>query len=146
MIKQKLQADQIQALKTADRERLEVIRFILAKIVNAEIAKQEDLTDTEVVAVIRKHAKELEESITAFEKGNRADLVAHSQGQLTIVRQYLPAEMSDEKLREAIEKIIADNHELYQQNPKKIIGLCMSALKSQAAPARIMAILQSINK
>jgi uncharacterized protein len=146
MIKQKIQADQIQALKAKDQTKLTTLRFILSQIQNKEIIKKSDLNDEETVDVLRKVVSELNESIAAFEKGNRPDLLADSQKQLIIVLTYLPPEISDDDLKKEIEKLIAQNNELYQKNPKMIIGLCMKELKGKAGSARIMTILNSILK
>ncbi len=147
MLRQKLQEDQIAALKSGDKDKLSVLRFIIAQIKNKEIDKDPpaggDLNDEETLAVLKKFAKELKESIDAFEKGNRADLVDASKKQLAIVSQYLPAEISDEDLKKEIEKIVSDNKAVYDQNPKVIIGICMKQLKTKADPSRIMKVLSA---
>lgn len=143
MLRQKLQEDQLKALKSGDKNKLQVLRFIISKIKNKEIEKKEELNDEETLIILKKFAKELKESIQAFEKGNRADLVEENKKQLEIVSQYLPAEISDEDLKKEIEKIITDNKTLYDQNPKAIIGICMKLLRSKADPSRIMKVLSS---
>lgn len=142
MLKQKLQADQIQALKAGDKIKLETLRYILSKIKNKEIEKQAELTDKDTVEVLRKTAKELNESIEAFKKGGRADLINSSQKQLTIVNSYLPQQISDDKLQKEIEKIIANHQDLYQKSPKALIGICIKELKDKADPSRIAKLLQ----
>lgn len=147
MLRQKLQDDSIIALKSGDKEKLSVLRFIISQIKNKEIEKNPpkggELDDNETVGVLKKFAKELKESIDAFEKGKRKDLVDINKRQLEIVSQYLPAEISEENLKKEIEKIINENKSVYDQNPKAIIGLCMKQLKSKADPSRIMKILSS---
>lgn len=144
MLKEKLQADQIVSLKSGDKKKLEVLRFILAQIKYKEIDKQQDLTDDEVIQVLKKQVKELQESIESFEKGGREDLTNSSKEQVTIINAYLPAEISDDELKTAVQQIITDNKAVYDQDPKKIIGLCIGKLKSKADPKRIMSTLQSL--
>lgn len=146
MLRQKLQEDQIIALKNKDSEKLSVLRFIISRIKNKEIDKKSELTDEETLDVLKKAAKELKESIESFEKGGRNDLVEDSKKQLNIVSQYLPAELSDDQLKKEIEKIISENRALYDQNPKAIIGVCMKLLKSKADSGRIMKILSAYGK
>lgn len=145
MLRQKLQDDQIIALKSGDRDRLSVIRFIIAQIKNQEIEKNPpaggELNDEEVIAVMKKIAKELRESIEAFEKGGRKDLVEENKKQLGIVTKYLPVEISDQELKKEIEKIIKENQAVFDNNKKAVIGICMKALKSRADPSRIMEVL-----
>jgi len=138
MIQQKLQAEQITALKAGQKEKLLVIRMLLSQIKNQEIEKKSALTDEEVVNVLRKFVKELKESILAFEKGGRDDLLAESTNQLAIVQEYLPPEATDEQLKEEIKKIIAENQQVTQQNPKALMGICVKQLKSKAEPGRII--------
>jgi uncharacterized protein YqeY len=142
MLRQKLQDDQISALKTGDKTKLNVLRFILAQIKNKEIDKKSDLNDDEVLVVLRKVIKELKESVEAFEKGGRKDLLEDNKKQLEIASVYLPAEISDETLKQEIEKVIKQNQAVFDNNQKAIIGICMKELKSKADPGRIMKILQ----
>ncbi|MCX7881018.1 MAG: GatB/YqeY domain-containing protein [Patescibacteria group bacterium] len=141
MLKQKLQQDQINALKTGQKEKLAVIRYVLAKIKNKEIEKQSQLNDEETIAVMRKILKELEETLVAAKNNQRQELVEKTNQEIEIISSYLPQELSDEQLKEEVEKIIKTNQEIYQKNPKAIIGLCVKALKTKANPQRIIKIL-----
>ncbi|MBI3366809.1 GatB/YqeY domain-containing protein [Candidatus Roizmanbacteria bacterium] len=141
MIKQKLQDDQIRALKSGDKDKLSALRYILAQIKNKEIEKQANLSDDDVINVLKKITKELRESITAFEKGGRNDLVVEYKRQFDIITPYLPKEISDEELEKAINELIEKNKELYDRNQKVIIGICMKELRSKADSSRIIAIL-----
>lgn len=138
MLKAKLQADQLAAMKSGDKKTVETLRFILAQIKNKEIDKRADLTEEEVVATLRKQVKEIQESIDAFVKGNRTDLVTEYEAQKKIAQHYLPAEMSDEALTAEVKKIIGTNSAIAAQNPKAIIGVVMKELRGKADPARIM--------
>ena len=144
MIYQQLQAEQITALKTKDSLKLQTIRGIIAQIKNKEIEKKGELTDDEVLVVIKKVKKELCESIESFTKGGRTDLIEESQNQLKIVTAYLPPEMSDEELKKAINNLVNSNQEAIAKNPKAIIGICMKELRGKADSSRIMAELQKI--
>ena len=143
MLRKKIQDDQITYLKSGDKEKLSVLRYILAQIKNREIDKKEELNDEETIQVIKKIAKEMKESILAFQKGARPDLVAENEKQLAIISVYIPAEISEEELVAEIDKIISDNKSTFDEKPKAIIGLCIGRLKSKADPSRIMKILQT---
>ena len=144
MLRKKIVDDQIQALKNKEQEKLTTLRYILAQIKNKEIDKKTELNDAEIISILRKIAKELNESIEAFKKGNRDDLVTNSQNQLSLVSTYLPQEISDQQLKKEIEKVIAENKAVYDQNPKAIIGICVGKLKNKAQSSRIVKILQSL--
>lgn len=141
MIADKIQQNLIAALKAKDEVTLSTLRFLQSALKNKQIEKRKDLTDEEVIGVIRKQVKELTEAAEMFKKGGRQDLVGQNEKQITVLKAYLPAEISDEELKSEIEKIIAKNKETYEKNPKAIIGIVMGALKSKADPKRIMEIL-----
>ncbi|MFZ6035360.1 MAG: GatB/YqeY domain-containing protein [Patescibacteria group bacterium] len=143
MLIQKLQDDQIASLKSGDKVRLTVLRFVISQIKNKEIEKKSELNDEETLVVLKKFAKELNESITAFTKGNRPELVDENKKQLEIISTYLPKEISDGELAAEMDKILAENKALIDDNPKAVIGVVMGRLKTKADPARIMPMLRS---
>lgn len=142
MLKQRLLDDQITALKSGDKTKLELMRYILAQLHNKEIEKQAQLNDEDVVSLLKKNAKELQESIDAFEKGGRTDLVEQNQNQLKILKEYLPEEISDEQLEAELKKLIDKNQDLFQKNPKALTGISVKELKNKASPDRIIAVLK----
>lgn len=142
MLRQKLQDDQLNALKTGNKEVLEILRFVIAKIKNQEIEKKSELSDEETVAVLKKVVRELNESKEAAIKGDRKDLIEQNEKQIAIISPYLPAELTDEDLEKEIQAILEKNKELFATNKKAIIGICMKELRSKADGTRIMKLLQ----
>lgn len=142
MLKQKLQADQLAAMKAGNHLQLDTIRYIVAQIKNKEIALQREVTEEEALSILQKVKKELNESIEAFQKGNRPDLVDEYKKQLEVLMQYVPKELDDSALEKEISTLIEQNKEAYAKNPKSIIGICMKGLRGKADSSRIMAILQ----
>lgn len=143
MLRAKLQGEQLQALKSGDRDRLETLRFILSQIKNREIEKKAELTDEETISTLQKFKRELNETIEAARTSGRSELLSQSEKQLSIVNEYLPAELTDEQLKAEIERIIAANQELYEKNPKAILGVLMKELKTKAESSRILQVFNS---
>jgi len=99
---------------------------------NAEIAQQKKLDEAGVLIVIDKEAKMRRESIEAFEKGNRPDLVAKEKAELAILLEYLPEQMSRDQIVEAARKVI---NELGASSPKdrgKVMFQLMPQLRGKA--------------
>ncbi len=144
MIKQKLQADQIAAMKAKDVEKLQTLRYILAQIKNIEIDKHADLTDEEIIQVFRKEIKKLDDSIVSFDKASRSDLSAEYKAQKDILASYLPTEISDEELASEVKRIVDANAQLFSKTPNALIGLCVKELKSKADSSRIAAAVRSL--
>lgn len=142
MLHQKLQEEQIKALKSGEKQKLDTLRYVIAQIKNKEIEKKEELNDEEVISTLQKIKKELQESIDAAEKGGRTELIADNKAQLEIISAYLPEELSNEAIEKEIDRLIAENQEAAAANPKAIIGIVMKGLKGKADPSRIMPLLQ----
>lgn len=139
MLGARIQENLIAALKEKNTELLSVLRFLQAAIKNVEIEKKTALDDEEIVTIIRKQIKELNDANLMFEKGDRADLALQNVSQIAILTTYLPAEMSDEDLKKVIDRIVAANKDAYDKNPKIVMGMCMKELRATVSPQRIAA-------
>ncbi len=116
--------DLITALKSGDKLKVMVLRGLKSDIKYYQIDKGEELTDEDVVTVLTSAAKRRRDSIEQFRAGNRADLVEKESAELAIIEEYLPEQMSEEKLRELIGSAIAETG---ADSPAKI-GLVMKHL------------------
>ena len=83
-----------------------VLGTVLADIENHHTALQRDLTDGDVIEVLRKAIKRRRESLEAFEKGGRAELAAQEREEIRVLEVYLPASVSDDELRAAVRAAI----------------------------------------
>lgn len=144
MIKQNLQEDLIQAMKSKDTDTLQTLRYILSQIKNIEIDKKMELAEEEIVNVFRKEIKKLQDSIDQFQKAAREDLVKEYQKQKDILSSYLPQEMPDEELQQEIMKVAEANKNIFDSNRNAFIGVCIKELKSKADPSRISAIIRAL--
>jgi len=128
----KVRSDLEQSIRKKDQLRCSVLRMVLASIRNAEIAQQKTLDDGGIVVVIDKEAKMRRESIEAFEKGNRPDLVAKEKTELAILLEYLPEQMSREEIVAAARKVISELGATSPKDKGKIMSQLMSQLKGRA--------------
>lgn len=141
MLIQKLQDDLTSSLKAKNQERLDTLRLLMADIKNAEIDSG-TLSDEDILKILQKSVKKLNEASEMFRKGGREDLADQNDAQRKIIEEYLPEQMSDEELAKAIDQVIEENKELFEKNANAVIGIAMKKLTSQAEPARIMAELK----
>jgi uncharacterized protein YqeY len=86
------------AVKRQQTVEVSTLRLLLSEIKYAEIAQQEPADDNKVLDVIAKEVKRRRESIEAFNKGNRGDLVAQEEAELAVLMSYLPKQMSREEI------------------------------------------------
>ena len=109
MIRDKLKKDSFDALKNRDNKRVDVLRFLISLIDKKEMQLPPGgLTENEETAVLRKELKNKEESKEMFSKGGRQDLVDQMDYEIAIVKEYLPAEITEEKVREIVDQVIAE--------------------------------------
>jgi uncharacterized protein YqeY len=100
---QKISNDMKTAMKSGDKARLEVLRFTLAGLNAAQKEKtlkdpQATLGDEEVVMLLQKEAKKRKDSIELFKQGKRDDLVTKEEGDLKVLYEYLPQELSRDEI------------------------------------------------
>ena len=101
-----LQSDLNAARKAQDKARVLVLSTIFSDVKNKKIEVRRDLTDDEVIDVLRKGIKRRRESIEMY-TGKRDDLAAKERDEVAILETYLPAAVSDEELRTAVRAAIA---------------------------------------
>jgi uncharacterized protein YqeY len=97
-----------EAMRSGDTLRRDTLRLVIASMNNARIAAQHDLSEDEVVAVLRREVKQRRDSIEEYTKGRRLDLVAQEQAELGIIEAYLPADVPEEDVRAAAAAVIAE--------------------------------------
>jgi len=109
MLKERIDNDLKESLKAKDESRVSTLRLLKSALKNLEIEKQEELKDEDIVAAIKKQAKQRKDSIEEFKKGNRQDLVEKEAKELAVLKEYLPEEMSQEELAEIVKSAISES-------------------------------------
>lgn len=107
-LKQRIEEDIRAALRQGDKQRLTALRLALAAIKQREIDGRAAVDDTETVKVLEKLARQRRESIEAYEKGGRHDLVEQETFELHLIQGYLPERLSRAEVERLIERAIAE--------------------------------------
>jgi uncharacterized protein YqeY len=128
-LKERITDDMKSAMRAGEKDRLAVVRLILAAIKQREVDERITLDDAQVLAVLDKMAKQRKESIAQFESGGRADLVAKENAELAVVQSYLPAQLSDAELDVIIAEAIASTGATTVKDMGKVMGI----VKTKAA-------------
>ena len=120
------------AMKSGDRDRLKVIRLILAAINQIEIDSRIILEDNDIIKTINKMVKQRRDSIAQFSKGGRDDLVEIETNEIAILENYLPKKLSDSELdtiiAEAVSNLKADN----MKDMGKVMNTVKHAIEGRA--------------
>jgi hypothetical protein len=128
-LKERISEDMKTAMRSGEKDRLAVIRLLQAAIKQREVDERITLDDAQVMAVLEKMIKQRKESIVAFEKGARADLVAKETAEIAVLQPYLPAQLSDSELDALIAEAIASTGAA----SIKDMGKVMAVVKAKAA-------------
>jgi uncharacterized protein YqeY len=117
------------AMRSGEKDRLAVIRLLQAAIKQREVDERITLDDAQITSVLEKMIKQRKESIVAFEKGARADLVAKENAEIVILQPYLPAQLGEAELDALIAEAIAATGAASIKDMGKVMGV----VKAKAA-------------
>jgi uncharacterized protein len=133
MIRDAIKTETIAAMKAGDKPRTAALRLIAAKLKDRDIelrtAAQKPEDDALVVEVLMKMAKQRRESIQMYEAGGRQELADQEKGELAVIEEFLPRQMSEEETRAAIHQIKAE----LGASSVKDMGRVMAELKARHA-------------
>ena len=104
----RIEADLKTALKAGEKRRVSTLRLLLSALKNERIQAQRDLTDEEIEAAVRRAVKQRREAIEQYERGGRRDLVDAETEELAILQAYLPQELPEEHVEQAVRDIMAE--------------------------------------
>lgn len=143
-LKDKLNDDLRDALRSRDETRKTTIRLALSAVHNAEIAAGAPLDEAGVTAVLAREAKQRRESIEEFGKGKRQDLVDKEQAELDILLTYLPRQLSREEIAAEARKVIAQVGASGPKDKGKVMPVIIGALRGKADGSEINAVVTEL--
>ena len=130
---EQIRSDLDQSIRQKDNLRCTTLRMLISSIHNAEIDQQHKaLDDTGIGSIVAKEIKKRRESIEAFEKGNRPDLVAKEKTELDILSKYLPQQMSRDEIIAAAKQVIGEVGARGAGDKGKVMGKLIPQTKGKA--------------
>jgi len=128
-MKGQITEDMKSAMKAGDKDRLKVVRLMLAAIKQIEVDTRTELDDVAVLAVVTKMVKQRRDSIEAFEKGDREDLAAIERAEILVLEDYLPEQLSAADLAAMVDEVIQSTGAEGIRDMGKVMG----QIKAKAA-------------
>ena len=128
-LKDRIVADMIAAMKAKDAARTSTLRMLKAAITNREKDGGADVTDEDVLKLLRSQVKQRRDSVEQYQKGGRQDLADKEQSEIVIIEAYLPQAASQEEIDQAVAKAIAETG----ASSMKEMGAVMKATIAQLA-------------
>jgi uncharacterized protein YqeY len=128
-LKTQLVEDMKSAMKAGEKDRLKVVRLILADIKRVEVDTRKELDDAALLGIMEKAVKQRRDSIEQFTKGGRDDLADIEKAELEVIETYLPEQLSDDELAALVSEVIAATGAESIRDMGKVMG----AIKAKAA-------------
>jgi hypothetical protein len=142
----RIKTDLTEALKSGDTAKALSLRYLLAEIHNAEIAKGKDavLTEEELAMVLQKQAKQRQESIESYQQGGRDDLVGKERRELEMIKNYLPEQLGEDAIRELARTAIQESGAQSIQDTGKVMGALMPKVQGKADGSLVSKIVREL--
>jgi uncharacterized protein YqeY len=131
-LKSRIKEDMKSAMKAGDKDRLKVVRLMLAAIKQVEVDNRVELDDAGVLSVLDKMVKQRRDSVDQFEKGNREDLAAIERAEIEVIAGYLPEQLSDAELAALIDEVIAATGAASMRDMGKVMGQIKASAAGRA--------------
>ena len=131
-LSEQIMSDMKEAMKAREKVRLNTVRMIKSALMNEKIKAGHDLTAEEELTVLSREKKQREESIEEFTKANRKDLADETKQELAIVESYLPKQMTQEELNQAVSSAIAEVNAQGKSDFGKVMKVLMPKIKGKA--------------
>ncbi len=146
-LKDQITEDIKAAMKSGDKVRLETVRSIKKVILEKEAAVrpsgQTSLTEAQEMEVLVQLAKQRRDSIEQYQKAGRTDLADQESQELAILEEYLPKQLSDEEVEQAIDAIIAQVGATSAKDMGKVMGPAMQQLKGKADGKKVQELVKA---
>jgi uncharacterized protein YqeY len=142
-LKERITDDMKSAMRSGEKERLATIRLVLSGIKQREVDERILLDDSQVLSVIEKMTKQRKESITQFEAGGRADLVAKEAAEMAVLQAYMPEAMSEAELATLIDAAVASTGAASIKDMGKVMAQVKAAAAGRADMAAVGALIKA---
>lgn len=120
------------AMRAQSKERLATIRLILAALKQREVDERTELSDEDVLAILNKMIKQRRDSIQQFQAGNRADLAQKEAQEIDLIQEYLPTQLSNEEIEQAIASAIQSSNATTAKDMGKVMGILKASMQGKA--------------
>lgn len=136
MITDNIQKQIIEAMKARDEIRLSTLRMLSSEIHNFKIDHPE-MTEEEELSVVKKEAKKRKDAIEAYEKAGNSERAEKEKAELSILQEYLPAEVGSEDLEKLVDEAISETGAQDMSAMGRVIGAVMAKAKGNADGAKV---------
>ena len=141
-LKSRLQDDMKTAMRAKEKERLVVIRGVMAAIKQREIDEQIELDDTQILAVLDKLVKQRRDSAQQFRDADRVELAEKEEMEMAVLQEYLPAALTSEEISALIEEAVSATGAQSMQDMGKVMGNLKPKVQGRADMSEVSALIK----
>lgn len=142
-LKETILADMKTAMRAKDAPRLESIRMLRAAIQRKEVDDRIEIGDEEVLAILQKQIKQSQDAIALFTQGDRPDLADKEQLHVDNLKGYLPEQLGDQEIAEAVAAAIEQTGAQTMKDMGKVMGLLKSQMQGRADMGKVSGIIKT---
>jgi uncharacterized protein YqeY len=142
-LKQRVNEDMKAAMRAKDKARLSAVRLLLAAMKQKEVDERVELADADVLGIIDKMVKQRRESITQYEKAARADLAAVEKFEIEVLSAYLPQQLSQAEVEQAIVAAVAECGASGVKDMGKVMALLKPRLAGRADMGKVSGLVKA---
>jgi len=142
-LKERINEDMKAAMRAKDSDRLGTIRLLTAAIKQKEVDERITVDDAAVVAIVDKLIKQRKDSIEAFEKASRQDLVDKEAAELTVLQAYLPQRLSADEVQAEVRALVAELGAAGPGDMGKVMGAAKARFAGRAEMGQVSAAVKA---
>jgi uncharacterized protein YqeY len=142
-LKSKITEDMKAAMRAKDTARLGTVRLLLSAMKQKEVDERVELSDADVLSIIEKMLKQRRESIAQYEKAARADLADIEKAEIAVLSAYLPQQMTDAEVTEAVLAAIKESGAAGPKDMGKVMGLLKSRLAGRTDMGKLSGLVKA---
>jgi uncharacterized protein YqeY len=131
-LKDTLQNDIKTAMKSGESTKVQALRLLTASIKQVEVDSGKELTDADIITILRKELKKRQDSHTQYTSAGRQDLADIEAAEMTIIQAYLPTQLTLEQVMERIKPVLSAQNITSKADFGKAMGIAMKTVGSEA--------------
>jgi len=136
-LKEKITADMQDAMRSKESEKLNAIRLLQSSIKQKEVDDRVDIDDESILSIIEKMLKQRRDSIEAFKKANRNDLVDKEEFEVKILQTYMPEPLSAKEVEKEIDEAIKSTNAKNMKDMGSVMALVKAKVSGRANMAEV---------
>jgi uncharacterized protein YqeY len=143
LLKARIKDDMKAAMRAKDKDRLKVVRMVLAAIKQIEVDERIELDDERIIVTLDKMLKQRRESIRQFNEAGRADLTEIEEAEVVVIQDFLPKALTLEEIEEMVVKAVSDSSAESIKDMGKVMGILKPLMLGRADMSAVSSVIKA---